>query len=55
MMLVEAISNFQFVNPAAMDKFGAREQRHELEDYLAAHLLELLDLLDHSLKLSYIV
>ena len=38
MTLVEAISEFQFVNPAAIDKFGARGQRRELDDLPASHL-----------------
>jgi len=49
MTLVEAISNFQFVNSAAIDKFVARGQGRELHDLSAAHLFQLCDLLDHSL------
>jgi len=50
MTLVEAISKFEFVNPAAIDEFGARGQGREFDDFPASHLFQLLDFLDHSLS-----
>jgi len=47
MTLVKAITIFWFVNPVAIDKaidkLGAREQRHKLDDLPAAHPFQLFD------------
>jgi len=52
--LIEVISKFEFVNPAAIDKFYARGLRYELDYVPAAHLFNPFDLLDHRLKPFFI-